>query len=137
MNDPASMRIPERPGDLTEDLSPFTWGQLASSAKTIAKAFPLDISHDEERQSIDFVSPKDWHNVRVRKIGSRARLAKEALSGLGNARNIGRQYLDRHGAIKAQFTGQVNRAHTAALNLSFDDVLVSQRAVQLEERGIT
>ena len=57
----------------------------------------------------------------------RLRFPNEAGTHIGIEREIGRQDLDRDGAIQSQIGGAIDDGHSAAPDLTFDQVLFADR----------
>ena len=55
------------------------------------------------------------------------RFANEARAHVGVEREVGRQHLDRDRAVEAQIGGAVDDGHSAAPDLTLDQVLVADR----------
>src|SRR6185295_7946967 len=82
-----------------------------SLLQLLLERIALQILHNEERCAVLLADVVQWTDVGVIELRDRAGLAIEAFAKLRVARELGREDLDRHGAIQACVAGFVDLSH--------------------------
>src|SRR2546426_8044393 len=104
------------PGDLdagADNVCRFHW----PAADLLIEGPPLDVFHGDEMECVglpDLINVRDVGTLQLR---GRAGLLQETMEALLIARNVGRQNLERHCAIKLRVVREVNLTHPARAEL--------------------
>src|SRR5687768_12681858 len=108
MDDAASVRVSESPGNLAHDTRCVGGREWTSRAKSIAECLSFDVAHDEEDEAVRLTNAMNRDDVRVRESGSCARLPHESLARCWDAREVQRENLDCNVAIQLHVAREVN-----------------------------
>ena len=136
MHDAALVRIRERPADFTADPTNGIGGEWSDTAQAIGQCFARHIRHNEPRKVTRFLDPVNGHDVRVKTLGGKARLAQEPASHVA-ARGNGRgQQLDRDRTFENHVAREIHDAHPAAADLTLQREAAGEGRLQCDERRI-
>src|SRR5437870_6541924 len=92
-----------------------------------SERFAGNVTHHEIGEAVDFTERMQRNDIGMIEASRRARLAPKPFPELRSARVFWRQDLDCYIAIESQFVGEINGAHAAAPQQTFDAVLKTYR----------
>ena len=110
--------------------------QLRLARETLREALAVDERHDEVHHPLALVDRVDRHDVRMRQLRRRLRLAQEALAHVGVERELRRQQLDRDASVQAHVRRAVDDGHPASADLRVYQVLCADRGDQPVEQVV-
>ena len=84
------------------------------------------LSEMSAADSVALADVEDRHDVRVRELRRRLRLAREAHADGDVVRELRRQDLDRDRAVEPQVAGAVHDRHAPATDFALDRILVAE-----------
>jgi hypothetical protein len=133
VHDPVRVRVGQRPRGLAEQPHDLTRRRPAATLDPFGQRLAVDVRHREIRERAGLVGVQRRHDVRVRQLRRRPRLAEEPLAVRGVGGPRARQHLDRHRPLEPEVAREQHDAHAAAAELAFDRVLAAEDRRQLGE----
>jgi hypothetical protein len=119
--------ICERIGDVAELANDVARIETTLAANALRERFAIDVAHDEEGMSAEFVGAMDGDDVLMRQSTGRARLAQEPLADHEIAREMRGERLDRYATIESEIASEVDDSHATATDLTLQVVLPVER----------
>src|SRR4051812_35831740 len=136
MHDALRVGVCESPGDFAEDSRRVGRRERTTSSDALGERFAIDVRHDVEDELVDLVDGVNRHDVGMRETRRRARLPEEPIAKTFLSRQLGRQELDRDGAVEANFSGEVDDTHAAAAELSLERISADDGRLEREKQSV-
>src|ERR1043165_1115548 len=114
MDEAVIVRCGQPRGDFTADLYDLREAQRRTRAQAVLQRLSFQERHGNERDAAIFIDLIDRDDVIVLNGRRRARFAEETLTRVLSLSNVGKNYLEGHGASQAQILGDKDRSHAAA-----------------------
>ena len=133
MDDAVVVRVVERARDLTRDAERILERELPFAHETRAERLALDVRHGKPELTVGCLAGiEDAEDVRMLQLRRGGDLAAETL-GAERGREIRIEHLERDAPLMLAVPREVNGCHTAAAQLTLDDVAVAERCLELIE----
>src|SRR5215204_6869587 len=128
------VRVRQRAGDCHRNADALVDGQLFLAINALPKAFPVDVRHHVEWLAVHFAGVEQRQEVRMLEVRGDTNLREKAVDAEGGA-ELRVEELQGDGAAVAEVAREVHGRHTAAADLSLDDVPVRDRRGQFAGDG--
>jgi hypothetical protein len=122
VDDVARVREAERSRDLDRVGDRLPDRQFAEAADAVLERLALDVLEDDERAPVLLAGVDHAHDVGVRELGHRARLAAEALELVGVGGDLAVHELDRHAPLEDAVERPIDGRHPAGAYLGVEPV---------------
>ena len=137
MDDAAQVRVRERVGDLAEEAAHLVDRLARLAARgACARLPPVDERHDEVGDAVALADVVDRHDVRVRELRRRLRLAREARRGSAwSCASSGGRTLIATGRFEPEVARAVDDGHAAAADLVLELVVLADGGERRDREG--
>ena len=136
VDDALRVRVSERPRDFPQHPRRVVRRQRAARRHALRQRLAVDVRHDVEDETARLVDRVDRNDVRMGESRRGARLAHEPVAQLRVRGELGRQQLDRDGAIETHLAREIHHAHSAATELALERVSAGDGFLKREKECV-
>ena len=126
VHDAVLVRERERRGDVGTDVGDLRRREQAVGPDHVAQGATVDVLHHDEGGAVLLAPVEDADDVGLVQAGRRLGLTPEPLDEHRVARELGREDLERDGAVELRVAGEVHVGHAAVRDLADDLVAVGE-----------
>ena len=136
VDDAALVREQEGPRGSLQHEQDRRHRQGALRVENLVEGSALDEFHGDEQDPADLPHPIHRDDVRMLELGDHASFALEALGGARRQAELGREHLERDGALRLLVESPEDDAHAAAGELGLDFEVTGEHAPQPVEQRV-
>ncbi len=129
VDNPASVRVPQRIGHLAGNPERFGNRELPVASEPGAEGLAVDEGHHVKQEPRRLARLVERQDVGMLEVGGRPDFGQEPLGAEGRG-ELGVQHLDGDVAVVLQVVGEIDRGHPALPKLAVDPVALRQRRYQ-------
>ena len=127
MNDPSTMGVVQRLGDLGGEADGLLYAQLLLSSQPFAEGLPFDERHDVKEEAIGFPGIVEGEDIGMLELGGDLDLLEEPLRPDDHGKFLP-QNLDGDFAAVLEVFGEIHGGHATRAELAFNTITVGERS---------